>query len=64
MKRRSLFLCTLSLATFLAACAPLTPDLPSGDEQQLNRPGTLSGPPPRNPLEDPDEATQSYVPGQ
>jgi hypothetical protein len=53
--------CALGL---LASCAPLDPDLPTGDEQQLNRPATLSGPPPQNPLAEPDEATLPYVPGQ
>ncbi|MEO6872102.1 MAG: hypothetical protein ABI233_07770 [Chthoniobacterales bacterium] len=49
----------------LASCAPLTPELPSGEDQQLDRPATLSGTPiPRNPLDEPDEATLPYVPGQ
>ncbi|MBA3831118.1 MAG: hypothetical protein H0X34_04330 [Chthoniobacterales bacterium] len=48
----------------LAGCAPLDPELPTGDQQQLNRPATLSGPPPGNPLDTPDEATLPQVPGQ
>lgn len=49
----------------LASCAPLAPELPSGDEQQLDRPASLSGtPPPANPLDVPDEATLRPVPGQ
>lgn len=49
----------------LASCAPLAPDLPSGDEQQVDRPATLSGTPaPANPLDVPDEATLKPVPGQ
>lgn len=50
--------------SLLASCAPLDPELPSGDEQQLNRPATLGGPAPHNPLDPPDEATLPYVPGQ
>jgi hypothetical protein len=65
VKRRSLLCCILGSALVLASCAPFTPELPSGDEQQLNRPATLSGTPiPRNPLDAPDEATLPYVPGQ
>ncbi len=57
-------LAVLSVA-WLSSCAPLTPDLPSGDEQQLDRPATLSGTPiPHNPLDQPDEAALPYVPGQ
>ena len=65
MKRVLRFLAATSALLFYTSCAPLTPDLPSGSEQQLDRPATLSGTPiPRNPLDPPDEATQSYVPGQ
>lgn len=65
MKRALCFLASSSVLLFYTSCAPLTPELPSGDEQQLDRPATLSATPiPRNPLDPPDEATQPYVPGQ
>jgi hypothetical protein len=55
----------IGIFLLLASCAPFAPELPSGDEQQLDRPAMLSGTPlPRNPLDEPDEATQPYVPGQ
>jgi hypothetical protein len=50
--------------SFFAGCASSTPDLPSGEEQQLDRPATLSGTPAPNPLDVPDEATLPHVPGQ
>ena len=65
MKRVLCFLAGTSALLFCISCAPLSPELPSGNDQQLDRPATLSGTPiPRNPLDPPDEATQSYVPGQ
>lgn len=50
----------ISALCMIAGCAPLDPELPSGGEQKLNRPATLSG----NPLDTPDEATLPQVPGQ
>ncbi len=48
-----------------AGCASFAPDLPSGEEQQLDHPATLSGTPAGpNPLDVPDEATLPHVPGQ
>ncbi len=47
-----------------ASCASSNPDLPSGDEQQLNQPGTLSGPPPVDPFSRADDTTLPPVPGQ
>ncbi len=65
MKSVLSFLSGSCVLLFYSSCAPFTPELPSGDEQQLDRPATLSATPiPRNPLDTPDEATQSYVPGQ
>ena len=58
-----LFGSILALALF-PQCAPLDPELPSGDEQQLDRPSTLGGTARGNPLDAPDEATLPYVPGQ
>ncbi|HEY1770068.1 MAG TPA: hypothetical protein VGG02_07420 [Chthoniobacterales bacterium] len=52
------------LFCFLSGCVSSDPDLPTGGEQQFDHPGTLSGPPPRNPLDAPDEATLPPVPGQ
>ena len=53
------------LLLLLASCAPLAPELPSGDEQQLDRPATLPGTHrPGNPFDAPDEATLPQVPGQ
>jgi hypothetical protein len=53
--------CALGL---LASCAPLDPELPTGDEEQIDRPATLGGLRPHDPLAEPDEATLPYVPGQ
>lgn len=55
----------IGIFALLVSCAPLAPELPSGEEQQLDRPAMLSATPiPRNPLDAPDETTLPYVPGQ
>ncbi len=65
MKRA--FACGVGIGALVvfAGCASFAPDLPSGEEQQLDHPATLSGTPAGpNPLDVPDEATLPHVPGQ
>lgn len=63
MKIFALLTAALALWSF-SSCASSYSDLPTGEEQQLNQPGELSGTPPPNPLDEPDETTLAPVPGQ